>query len=535
MIYSKKIYKNIIIKVIMIFFILIGLFLTVNFYIYFYLDGRQSSENVNNISKEFNYLLNIFDDNINDNNDLYSNNFVGETNNLELAGNYYKIKQKTGLNFQMILLNDDGKLRSFGYRVFEDNYLKTFSKIINCKEDRTYTTSIFFKNKSYIVKSKSYNGGKLYFYIPTTSIEDKLSEVGQSYFICDRYGKIIINDIPYINQNMNSIYKISDQILENKNYIHSKKESYPFTINSFKPRNISLVSLKISLIFISLLSLSLVITLILVVRRSVDQSTKIIGELNKEIKQVSNGESSYIRLRTNDEIEYIIDNINELIKSKKLLLDNNLKLKYMNKYNEIKMLESQFNPHFLYNTLELISIMMYLDPKSADRIMKDLTQILRYSINNLSFVRLDEDIEYIYKFLEIEKIKYEDKLNTQIFIDEASREVLLPKLFLQPLVENAIKYAYKDKGEVILSIDIKTVGKELICNIFDNGNGLSKEEIEKLNKNIIVDSSEDYLSMDHHGLSNSFNRLKLLYKNKVDMRFIEVEDGVLLRIKIDLR
>lgn len=230
---------------------------------------------------------------------------------------------------------------------------------------------------------------------------------------------------------------------------------------------------------------------------------------------VAEGELNRIDIRTDDEINSIVKNINKLIDSKKILLDKNVRFKYVNKYNEFKMLESQFNPHFLYNTLELISITMYIDPKISDRLIQDLNEILRYSINDLSFIRLDEDIFYIYKFLDIEKIKSEDKFKYQIEMDEESGEVLVPKLFLQPILENSLKYARKSTSNLDLKIQIKRNDKDLLIRISDNGKKFAKTEIERLNSYLEVESKKDYISMKHHGLINTYNRLRMLYKDKV--------------------
>ena len=270
------------------------------------------------------------------------------------------------------------------------------------------------------------------------------------------------------------------------------------------------------------------------IRGFIEESTEVIAKLNKEINMVSEGELDRIDIKTDDEIYSIVTNINKLIDSKKILLDKNVRLKYINKYNEFKMLESQFNPHFLYNTLELISITMYIDPKISDRLIQDLNEILRYSINDLSFIRLDEDIFYIYKFLDIEKIKSEDKFNYEIKMDESAGEVLVPKLFLQPLLENSLKYARKTTSNLNLNIRIKRIGNNMTIRIKDNGRVLSASEIISLNHYIEVESKKDYISMKHHGLINTYNRLKMLYKDKVEMEFVEDGEGVIVEIRIGL-
>lgn len=532
MIYSKKLYRDIIKKVIGIFIILLGLFISISLYIYFYLDNNKNIENARIVSENFNNILKDVDTCMLDRHIEDLDNEDVEANLINL---YYNIKQNTDLDFQMIFFPKQGSNISFGYSLLDYAYIKTYSKILNYDLNSIYTTSLISKGDGYIVKTKSYNSGDLCLYISASSIEDKLNEYASDYFISDRYGKILINNISYIEKNMNSIRKISNDSLNNKNYSHKSMEVFPFEVHSFKQRIISPTSFWISFILLLLISFSLIATLIIVVKQAVEDSTKSIEMLNKEINLVSRGELELINLRTEDEIQDIIDNINELIVSKRILFDNNLKLKYINKYSKFKMLESQFNPHFLYNTLELISITMYIDPDISDKILRNLTEILRYSINELSFIRLDEDIEYIYKFLEIQKVKFEDKLSYELNIDQESAKVLVPKLFLQPLIENSIKYARKNISEIFVKIDISTDNNIFTCQIFDNGNSLLKSDLKILNKNIIKDASEDYLSMEHHGLANSFNRLKLLYKENIDMQFVEVDYGVLLSIKIDLR
>ena len=274
--------------------------------------------------------------------------------------------------------------------------------------------------------------------------------------------------------------------------------------------------------------------LLVSIRGFIEDSTAVIARLNEEIDMVAEGELDRIDIRTDDEINSIVKNINKLIDSKKILLDKNVRLKYVNKYNEFKMLESQFNPHFLYNTLELISITMYIDPKISDRLIQDLNEILRYSINDLSFIRLDEDIFYIYKFLDIEKIKSEDKFNYQIEMDDASGEVLVPKLFHQPILENSLKYARKSTSNLDLKIEIKAKEKNLLIRVRDNGKKLTKIEIKNLNSYLKVESKKDYISMKHHGLINTYNRLRMLYKDKVWLGFVDGYEGVCVEIRIGL-
>ena len=534
MLYSKKIYKGILKKVLgFLLIILIG-FSGLYVYLYYAVDYRESSKNLELVCEEFEFIDTSFKNFLIENTKQIETGLDENKASLSLINEYYDLSNKLGIDYQIDFYPYDGVCFSYGKKKRNYKDYKSYQDIMSLNRDYIFTTSFKYGREFIYVVRARFDNGIVALYVPANNISRKIRIKANGFYINDSYGKVIFNDSQLVENNLDKLNKLKRDFLDKGSYIEQSKQYGDYEVHSIVKRTIS-NELFIIILF-SILGLGALVFGILLasIRGFIEESTEVIARLNKEINKVSEGELDRIDIKTDDEIYSIVKNINKLIDSKKILLDKNVRLKYINKYNEFKMLESQFNPHFLYNTLELISITMYIDPKISDRLIQDLNEILRYSINDLSFIRLDEDIFYIYKFLDIEKIKSEDKFNYEINMDESAGEVLVPKLFLQPLLENSLKYARKTTSNLNLNIRIKRIGNNMTIIIKDNGRVLSASEIISLNHYLEVESKKDYISMKHHGLINTYNRLKMLYKDKVKMGFVEDGEGVIVEIRIGL-
>ncbi len=139
---------------------------------------------------------------------------------------------------------------------------------------------------------------------------------------------------------------------------------------------------------------------------------------------------------------------------------------------ELEALQAKVNPHFLYNTLNSIAELSLHQGLKARQMTIALAELFRYSLNkkNESLISIEEEVEMVRNYLMIEKIRFEDKLEVSIEVDEAARNIRIPKFILQPLVENAVKHGLKepDKKGLILII-IRGHAGRLAIQIFDNG------------------------------------------------------------------
>jgi len=147
---------------------------------------------------------------------------------------------------------------------------------------------------------------------------------------------------------------------------------------------------------------------------------------------------------------------------------------------QLAALKMQIHPHFLFNTLNSISALLHKDVEVADRMIARLSDFLRMTLRNsgTSEVTLEQELEFLKTYLEIEKIRFQDKLLVEMKIGKEALNAKVPNLILQPLVENAVRHGVaKQTGIGHLNIRANRVGDRLVINIEDNGpgpNGIAK-------------------------------------------------------------
>jgi two-component system LytT family sensor kinase len=240
------------------------------------------------------------------------------------------------------------------------------------------------------------------------------------------------------------------------------------------------------------------------------------------VKNVNNWEIYKKGYRPEEWYWYFKDTINSLImigcwtgayfgvKNYQMLLrekQNVLKASSMAHQAHIKMLRYQLNPHFLFNTLNAISTLILMkENKTAEAMVSRLSDFLRYSLDKdpIRRVPLIQEIQALELYLEIEEVRFEDRLTVVWDIEEKTKSALVPSLILQPIIENSIKFAIsklEDGG--CISISAKTFGRDLMLNVSDNGPGA-----EIKNGQLPVSKSGGV------GLHNIKERLEALYLNK---------------------
>jgi len=145
-------------------------------------------------------------------------------------------------------------------------------------------------------------------------------------------------------------------------------------------------------------------------------------------------------------------------------------------------LKTQLNPHFLFNTLNSISSLMYTDTEAADRMMTRLSDLLRSTIHNngAQEVTLREELEFVDRYLEIEKIRFEERLRVRIDVEPAALDGLVPAFSLQPLVENAVRHGIGPlESGGSLAIEGRRANGRLVVRITDDGAGPREQPIRE--------------------------------------------------------
>ncbi len=172
---------------------------------------------------------------------------------------------------------------------------------------------------------------------------------------------------------------------------------------------------------------------------------------------------------------------------------------------ELDALHSKVNPHFLYNALNSIADLSITDGKKARKMTVALADLFRYSINysNNNYSTIREEVEMAEVYLQIEKIRFEDKLSYHIHVDDSLDHYLVPRFLIQPLVENAVKHGLKATGQMTdINLEIKSGGDGIVMNVADTGPAFPGE----LNPG--------------YGVKSVYDKLDLLFPGNYEIHFI---------------
>jgi two-component system, LytTR family, sensor kinase len=178
---------------------------------------------------------------------------------------------------------------------------------------------------------------------------------------------------------------------------------------------------------------------------------------------------------------------------------------------KLQVLRMQLNPHFLFNTLHSISTLVREDPDAAETMIARLSELLRQALETAGqqLVPLHQEVEFAERYLRIEQVRFQDRLEVLFDIDPRTLDAEVPNLILQPLVENAVRHGMRDCGK--LEIRSRLSGAKLLLQVIDSGRGLA-------------DGSPAGEGMGI-GLANTRDRLATIYKNEHDFTLRNTSNG----------
>ncbi|EXG84173.1 Histidine kinase,'ATPase, histidine kinase/DNA gyrase B/HSP90-like' [Clostridium sp. ASBs410] len=197
-----------------------------------------------------------------------------------------------------------------------------------------------------------------------------------------------------------------------------------------------------------------------------------------------------------EELSLIAENLNEMIQKLQLYIDQSYKYEIDRQEAEYRALQSQVNPHFLYNTLNCFLSMNRIGMKKEleDSIIQ-LTRIFRYTCSNAKLTTVQEEFEFCIQYCNLLKIRYDERLTFLSSMEEDAKNISIPRLLIQPLVENALKHGMEGDGiSITISISASIEDDTLILKIKNNG--------------IPIDIQEVY-SDGKVGIRNVENRIKI--------------------------
>ena len=298
-----------------------------------------------------------------------------------------------------------------------------------------------------------------------------------------------------------------------------------FTLYTIISKEIQRRSFYYGILFIILSALIMLFMIPYITKRISEKNVSAIEELIILTDKMSKGNKVDNPIIF-EEFNILLSSFDKILSEKETLLKNNSELSERKRIMEIKQLEEQFNPHFLFNILETLKYQIMIDKEKAVEMVLAFAGLMRYSIYyGSTVVALGTDIEYINDYLMLQKLRYNRRLTYSIDIPDELQECLIPKLLLQPIVENSLSHGLID------TIHIKIAAKHkddiLIISVEDNGKG-----IDIANLQVLRDSLEkESIYKEHIGLYNSHRVIKLLYGSQYGLE-IDSCHGTVVNIRL---
>ncbi|NCD06817.1 MAG: hypothetical protein EOL97_11915 [Spirochaetia bacterium] len=472
-----------------------------------------------------------------------------EVNNLK---NIFSEQTYLNKNIEGFIYIDDSEETYFSYNksnIFDEkvyNFIKekannyrniidkangslTFISTATIKTQTDYDLPLIILGANFLDAQRSLNRGHIFILIN----EEKFST-----FLNPIYDKNTIYTSTYLIDNDNNIICSKEKNLINKKYnislINNDKNISDIAI-SLDKLNLNLLSVYNqkdlygnNLLFIIiplLITISALIFTLLIIKNYINKITDYVLQVNDSVTIDDNHLNFTVKEHTdlnqiNQKFNLLKTQLNQLLKEQKEKNQQLIEKEEEKRIAEIKALEAQVNPHFIYNTLNTLNwIAIEENNYIVSDAISDLGEILRYSISHIHIMAtLNDEIIWLKKYLNLQKLRYNNQFNYNIICEENLLNTKIYKLLFQPFIENSIVHGFKDityKGKIIIDI-FSEDESTLVISIEDNGKGY----IQNPNKKST-------------GIDSSINRVKLYYKEKAVIKInSEINKGTKVIIKI---
>lgn len=262
------------------------------------------------------------------------------------------------------------------------------------------------------------------------------------------------------------------------------------------------------------------------------KTTKPLRILVKEMSKVTEGNfKNHINLQGGYEIERLSRSFNFMLDDLNAYIDKLLIAQKKQRQAELSALQMQINPHFIYNTLASIKwLALKGDKEKTCETIDSFISLLQNTISNTSeTITVDQEIENLKHYIYINEMRYGEDIKTSFYVMPQCVNYRLPKLILQPFIENAFFHAFNGDKEGRIHVFISEKNNNLFCEIVDNGTGMDQEQLSKLNSSVPL-KSKHFTGI---GIRNVDDRIKMLYGNKYGVT-IRSELGVGTTVNITL-
>lgn len=366
----------------------------------------------------------------------------------------------------------------------------------------------------------------------------KITETG-TVFLTDQFGNLVVASDDELAQNLISgggIFTLE----KNKNLQKYKTEQGTYYISTAGvgiegwdmvmaiPQKEYLAGLNQQIVKLAIVLCILLAMVYLISSLLARYVTGRLGTLSRNMKELEKGDL-YVQLPetdSKDEIEEVYSNFNFMVDEVRRMVQEHYQLGKAVKHSELKALQAQINPHFLYNTLDLINWMaIEYDAEDIEEITQDLARFYRLSLNHgRSLISVREEVEHIRVYAAIENFHYEGAVSLECHIPEELEELACLNIIMQPFVENSIVHGMAEHPEIehtTIRIQAERHGDEVIFIIEDDGPGMTEEMMQSITE--IPDRSE--IRKKGYGIRNVNFRIRLCFGEQYGVRYERPERG----------
>ncbi|MBT2755563.1 sensor histidine kinase [Mesobacillus foraminis] len=364
--------------------------------------------------------------------------------------------------------------------------------------------------------------GEVSIYYSTERLDKMVSKdegVPASFFLLDDEGQIVYSHNKGVPDAL--VYQVKQETNETKIEYESKKYYINTIANKGDYTYVSVMTdegwQKLSIVrgTMWVVIIFLILTAILLSYSFMQNYSKRINNIVSTIRLVEKGnlDARVPESKQQDELSRIATNMNSMLNELNNYIEQFYLLNMKQQQAELKALQAQINPHFLFNTLEAIRMVAILEgSKTSSKMIFHLSKLFRYSLESKDIIPFYTEMEYVKQYLTLMQFKHPDKLKITLDIPGDVEQTPVQKLILQPIIENYFVHGFKkDRSDNELIICAANLGEKIEISIEDNGKGMSEDELTNLVQYINGEEGDEMKSI---GLRNIHQRLKLRYGNQ---------------------
>lgn len=345
------------------------------------------------------------------------------------------------------------------------------------------------------------------------TLEDRTDDLRNSI---ERGGQYDVN----MEMLENNIYILTDLIQDDiQYYIYYQTRSIENLKNELNSRITSFIIATV------ILTAAIVLAAVLISGYVVNGITRPVKELCKVTEKIARGEfESRAGVSTNDEIAILAESVNDMARHLQVMVDQIKEDERKMRHAELRLLQEQINPHFLYNTLDTIVWLIETNNnEGAVNMLMSLSEFFRLVLSKgKESITIREEEQHIRSYLEIQQVRYHDILEYSIDIDPNIYDYQILKLTLQPLIENSLYHGIKykrAKGEI--RVTGHKEGENVVLVVEDTGVGMDEETYNRIKEEIMLPSKKREKGF---GLANVNERIRMNFGNEYGMKIYSKKD-----------